>query len=126
MSNPKVLVVDDVTSARRSTVRFLQELGFKSIDEAKNGFEALEKLKGERYALVISDWDMPDMFGVDLLKEVRASATMKDLPFIMLTSSASKETVISALQAGVSEYIVKPLTVQILSDKLKKFPEIRP
>ncbi|MBW1681530.1 MAG: chemotaxis response regulator CheY [Deltaproteobacteria bacterium] len=115
----KVLVVDDFATMRRIVKGALKQLGFKNIAEAEDGVTALQELKREAYGLVLSDWNMPNMTGLDLLKAVRSEESLKHLPFIMITAEGQKENVLQAVQAGVSNYIVKPFTPETLNEKLK-------
>jgi two-component system, chemotaxis family, chemotaxis protein CheY len=116
----KVLVVDDMSTMRRIVKNVLRQIGFSDIVEAENGQEALGKLKSGDFGLVVSDWNMPVMQGIDLLRAVRADPTLKALPFLMVTAEAQKENIIEAVQAGVSNYIVKPFTAEALQEKLEK------
>jgi len=115
-----VLVVDDFATMRRILKKILKEIGFTNISEAEDGAAALRAMKNGDVGLVISDWNMPNMSGLDLLKEVRADEGMKDLPFVMVTAEAQKSRVIEAVQAGVSNYIMKPFTAETVKEKLKK------
>ena len=115
----KVLVVDDFSTMRRIVKNILNQLGFSNIEEAEDGAIALKKLKNDdAFRLVISDWNMPNMMGIDLLKSVRADERLKDIPFLMVTAESQKDNVIEAVQAGVSNYIVKPFTADTLETKL--------
>jgi two-component system, chemotaxis family, chemotaxis protein CheY len=114
-----VLVVDDFKTMRRIVRECLRELGFSSVDEAEDGKIALNKLNQKPYQLIISDWNMPNMMGIDLLKAVRGNSKHKAIPFLMLTAESQKENVLEAARAGVSNYIVKPFTPDQLEDKLK-------
>ena len=114
-----VLIVDDFATMRRIVKTCLSQLGFASIAEAEDGKIALEKLRTGNFELVISDWDMPNMMGIDLLRAVRADEKLKPLPFIMVTAEAQKDNVIEAAKAGVSNYIVKPFTVEQMQAKLE-------
>ena len=114
-----VLVVDDYQTMIRIIRNLLNQLGFKNIEEAKDGRQALEKLNGGKFGLVISDWNMEPMTGYELLQEVRASDTLKSTPFIMITAESKTENVIAAKKAGVSNYIVKPFNAETLKGKLK-------
>jgi len=122
MSNPnlKFLVVDDFSTMRRIVRNLLKELGFTNVDEAEDGVNALQKLRGESFDFVISDWNMPNMTGIDLLRQVRADAALRHLPVLMITAEAKKENIIEAAQAGASGYIVKPFTAATLDEKLNK------
>ena len=114
-----VLVVDDFATMRKIVKKCLQELGFQNITEADDGSTALDKVKGNNFDLIISDWNMPHMMGIDLLKAVRADERYKAIPFIMVTAEAQKQNVIEAAKAGVSNYIVKPFTADQLQLKLE-------
>jgi len=116
----KVLVVDDMSTMRRIVKNVLKQIGYTDIDEAENGEDGLKKLKAGGYGLVVSDWNMPVMMGIDLLKAVRADPDLKHLPFLMVTAEAQKDNIIEAVQAGVSNYVVKPLTAEALLEKLQK------
>jgi len=122
MSNPnlKFLVVDDFSTMRRIVRNLLKELGFTNVDEAEDGVNALQKLRGESFDFVISDWNMPNMTGIELLRQVRADAALRHLPVLMITAEAKKENIIEAAQAGASGYIVKPFTAATLDEKLNK------
>ena len=113
-----VLVVDDYKTMIRILRNLLKQLGFEDVDEAADGTEALGKMKERRYGLVISDWNMEPMTGLQLLREVRRSERLKHIPFIMVTAESKTENVIAAKQAGVSNYIVKPFNAETLKAKL--------
>ncbi len=115
----KILVVDDFSTMRRIVKNILAQLDFSNVDEAEDGKVALAKLKTGGFEFVISDWNMPNMMGIDLLREVRADASLKQLPFLMVTAESQKENVVQAVQAGVSNYIVKPFTADTLETKLE-------
>lgn len=119
-SNMKFLIVDDFSTMRRIVRNLLKELGFSNVDEAEDGVDALAKLRGGGYHFVISDWNMPNMSGLDLIKTIRADAALKSLPVLMVTAEAKKENIIAAAQAGASGYVVKPFTSATLDEKLKK------
>ena len=119
-SNSKFLVVDDFATMRRIIRNLLKELGFSNVDEAEDGVNALAKLRSERFDFVISDWNMPNMTGIDLLRNIRADEQLKSLPVLMVTAEAKKENIIAAAQAGASGYVVKPFTAATLDEKLKK------
>jgi two-component system chemotaxis response regulator CheY len=120
----KVLVVDDFPTMRRIVKNLLKQLGFENIDEAEDGVQALNKLKSGNYGLVVSDWNMPNMQGIDLLRNIRQGAEpLKDIPFLMVTAEAEKEKVIEAIKAGVDNYIVKPFTAEVLKEKLEKIAD---
>lgn len=118
--NMKVLVVDDFSTMRRIIKNILTQLGFKNIAEADDGTTALEVLKSEKIDLVISDWNMPKMTGLDLLKKVRSDPETADLPFIMVTAEAQQDNIVLAVKAKVNQYIVKPFTAETLGDKINK------
>ena len=117
MSMP-ILIVDDYKTMLRIIRNLLKQLGFSNVDEATDGSAALQKLRDKEYSLVISDWNMEPMSGMQLLTEVRADTKLKDLPFIMITAESKTENVIAAKQAGVSNYIVKPFNAATLKTKL--------
>jgi two-component system chemotaxis response regulator CheY len=118
--NMKFLVVDDFSTMRRIVRNLLKELGFTNVDEAEDGVAALGKLKGGNFEFVVSDWNMPNMTGLELLKAIRADASLKHLPVLMVTAEAKKENIIEAAQAGASGYVVKPFTAATLEEKLNK------
>lgn len=122
MPDPKMkfLVVDDFSTMRRIVRNLLKELGFTNVDEAEDGNAALQKLRSEPFDFVVSDWNMPNMTGIDLLKAIRADAALKHLPVLMVTAEAKKENIIEAAQAGASGYVVKPFTAGTLGEKLDK------
>jgi two-component system chemotaxis response regulator CheY len=115
-----ILIVDDYKTMLRIIRNLLKQIGFENVEEAGDGQEALLKLRSGNFGLVISDWNMTPMTGLDLLKEVRADARLKSLPFIMVTAESKTENVIAAKQAGVSNYIVKPFNAETLKDKIEK------
>jgi two-component system chemotaxis response regulator CheY len=115
-----VLIVDDYKTMLRIIRNLLKQLDFDNVDEATDGAEALAKLRAGNFGLVISDWNMQPMTGLDLLKEVRADPRLKDTPFIMVTAESKTENVIAAKQAGVSNYIVKPFNAETLREKIEK------
>ncbi len=116
----KILIVDDFATMRRILKNILKQLGFSNVTEADDGTTALDLLKASSFDLVISDWNMPKMTGLDLLKQIRSMPETKNLPFLMVTAEAQKQNVIEAVQAGVSNYVVKPFTADQISEKLKK------
>lgn len=120
----KILVIDDMPSIRDLVKNTLKAMGYKNIVEAGDGEEGLKVLMqnnvaGSQIQLVISDWNMPKMKGLDLLKQVRATAEWTNLPFVLLTSESERDQVTEAVLAGVSQYIVKPFSAKIFEDKLK-------
>lgn len=116
----KILIVDDFSTMRRILKNILKQLGFKNLVEADDGTTAWDVLESQKIDLIISDWNMPKMTGLELLKKVRASTHYNKAPFLMVTAEAQKQNVIEAVQAGVSNYVVKPFTAEAISDKLKK------
>ena len=113
MADPKTrfLVVDDFSTMRRIVRNLLKELGYANVDEAEDGAMALSKLRNESFDFVISDWNMPVMDGLDMLKTMRADAALAKLPVLMVTAEAKKENIIAAAQAGANGYVVKPFTI---------------
>jgi len=116
--NMKVLIVDDYKTMLRILRNLLRQLNFNNIDEAIDGSSAIQKLRQEDFGLVISDWNMEPMTGIELLREVRADDKLKHLPFIMITAESKSENVIAAKEAGVSNYIVKPFNAETLKTKI--------
>lgn len=116
----KILVVDDFATMRKIIKNILTQLGFKNIFEADDGTSALEVLKKEKIDIIISDWNMPKMNGLELLKKVKGDPNLKDIIFIMVTAEAQKDNVIEAIKHGVNQYIVKPFTPETLKEKLEK------
>jgi two-component system chemotaxis response regulator CheY len=115
-----VLVVDNSPPMRRVIKGVLRQIGFKKIIEADDGSMALQELRKEKADLIVSDWDMPKMNGLELLKAVRSDEDLKDIPFIMITAEVGKENVLEAINAGVSGYITKPFTLDTVSKRVKK------
>ena len=115
-----VLIVDDYKTMLHIIRNLLKQLEFDNVEEASDGQEALAKLRAGQFGLVISDWNMQPMTGLDLLKEVRADARLKDTPFIMITAESKTENVVAAKAAGVSNYIVKPFNAETLRGKIEK------
>lgn len=113
-----ILVVDDYQTMVRIIRNLLKQLGFEDVDDASDGTTALAKLKQKKYGLVISDWNMEPMTGIQLLREVRADSKLKNLPFIMITAESKTENVVAAKEAGVNNYIVKPFNAATLKTKL--------
>ncbi len=117
--NMSILVVDDFSTMRKIVRNCLGQLGFKNITEADDGKNAWDKLQANEFKFIISDWNMPNMMGIDLLRTVRGSDKHKTLPFLMVTAEAQKENVIEAAKAGVSNYIIKPFTSEQLQSKME-------
>jgi two-component system, chemotaxis family, chemotaxis protein CheY len=113
-----ILIVDDYKTMIRIIRNLLKQLGFEDVDEAADGSEALNKMRGRKYGLVISDWNMEPMTGYELLKEVRSDPSLGKTPFIMVTAESKTENVIAAKKAGVNNYIVKPFNAQTLRSKI--------
>ena len=118
--NMKVLIVDDFATMRRILKNIMKQIGFSNITEADNGKNALKALKSDKFDLVMCDWNMPEMPGIDVLSAVRSDSDLKDTPFIMVTAEAQKENILEAVKAGVSSYIVKPFTAETVEEKLQK------
>lgn len=116
----KFLVVDDFSTMRRIIRNLLKELGFTNIDEAEDGVAALTKLKGGGFDFVVSDWNMPNMTGIELLRAIRGDEALKDLPVLIVTAEAKKENIVEAAHAGASGYVVKPFTAATLDEKINK------
>ncbi len=116
--NIKVLIVDDFAVMRRTVRRTLRMIGFTEIDEAKNGKEALKKLREGKFDLVLSDWSMPEMSGPKLLGSMKADKDLRDIPFIMISAESSKEGIAGILKAGANGYITKPFTQEMIEQKI--------
>jgi len=114
----KILLVDDFSTMRRVIRGLLKQIGYSDIIEADDGLSALKILKMEKIDLIISDWNMPNMTGLDLLKTVRADAKIGKIPFLMVTAESLQDNVVQAAKAGVSNYIVKPFSAEILKEKI--------
>jgi two-component system, chemotaxis family, chemotaxis protein CheY len=121
-----ILVVDDFSTMRRIIKDLLHDLGFSNITEADDGLSALSLLKAGNFDLLITDWNMPGMQGVELLRQVRADERMKKLPVLMLTAEAKREQIVAAAQAGVSGYVIKPFTAATLKEKIDKIFAVKP
>ncbi|MCB0335733.1 MAG: chemotaxis response regulator CheY [Bdellovibrionales bacterium] len=114
-----ILVVDDFSTMRRIVKACLKQIGFNNFTEAEDGAIALEKLKNGQFKLIVSDWNMPNMMGIDLLRAVRSDEKLKHIPFLMVTAEAQKENILAAAKAGVSNYIIKPFDTDTLNTKLE-------
>jgi two-component system chemotaxis response regulator CheY len=121
--NMKVLVVDDFSTMRRIVKNLLRDLGFTNIQEADDGSTALPMLQGGDFDFVVTDWNMPGMQGIDLLKAIRADSSLSHIPVLLITAEAKKEQIVMAAQAGVNGYIVKPFTAGTLKTKIDKIFE---
>ena len=119
----KILIVDDFSTMRRIIKNLLRDLGFTNTDEADDGQTALPKLQAGGFDFLITDWNMPGMQGIDLLKAVRADPELKELPVLMVTAESKREQIVEAAQAGVNGYVVKPFTAQTLKEKIDKIFE---
>ncbi|MDF0666453.1 MAG: chemotaxis response regulator CheY [Nitrospira sp.] len=118
--NMKILVVDDMVTMRRIVKNILKQLGFANIDEAENGQEALQKLRTDTFGFVVSDWNMPVMTGIDMLRAIRADEKIKTTPVLMVTAEAQQSNLAEAVQVGVNNYVVKPFTAETLQEKIAK------
>ncbi len=116
----KILVVDDFPTMRRIVRNLLKELQFTNVDEAEDGAAGLEKVKSGNYGLVVSDWNMPNMDGLSMLKAIRSDPAVAATPVLMVTAEAKKENIIAAAQAGANGYVVKPFTVVTLEEKIRR------
>jgi len=119
----KILVVDDFSTMRRIIKNLLRDLEFTNIQEADDGSTALPMLKRGSFDFVVTDWNMPGMQGIDLLRAIRADPNLKNIPVLMVTAEAKKEQIIAAAQAGVNGYVIKPFTAAVLKEKLVKIFE---
>ncbi len=121
--NMQILVVDDFSTMRRIVKNILRQLGYNNVVEADDGTTAMVKLKTTKIDFVITDWNMPKMTGLELLKQIRADPELKSMPVLMVTAEALQENILAAVKAGVNNYVVKPFDAQTLSDKMAKiFP----
>ena len=121
--NLRFLVIDDFATMRRIVRTLLQDLGFQNVEEAEDGQDALTKLRASTFDFVISDWNMPNLDGLQLLSEMRKDDALKAIPVLMVTAEAKKENIIAAAQAGANGYVVKPFTAATLEEKLNKIFE---
>ena len=119
----KILVVDDFPTMRRIVRNLLKELGYANVDEAEDGQAGLSRLRNGGFDFVVSDWNMPNLDGLEMLKQIRADASLSHLPVLMVTAEAKKENIIAAAQAGADGYVVKPFTAATLQEKLDKIIE---
>lgn len=124
-ANSRFIVIDDFATMRKIIKKTLTELGYSNIDEAEDGAKALPMIQasaaqGAPYACVISDWNMPNLTGIDLLRACKAEGKLKDIPFMLVTAEGEQKQIIEAAKAGVSDYVVKPFTPQTLKEKLTK------
>ena len=121
--NIKILVVDDFATMRKVVRNLLKQVGYDDIVEAEDGVMALRALKSQKIDVIISDWNMPNMSGLELLRAVRDDADLAKTPFLMVTAEALQDNVVAAVKAGVNEYIVKPFTAEVLNEKIVKIME---
>jgi two-component system chemotaxis response regulator CheY len=119
----KILVVDDFATMRKVIRNLLKQVGYEDIVEAEDGVAALRILKSQKVDMIISDWNMPNMTGLELLKAVRADGDLTKIPFLMVTAEALQDNVVEAVKSGVSNYIVKPFTAEVLNEKIAKILE---
>ena len=119
----KILVVDDFSTMRRIVKNILKQVGYENVEEAEDGAQAYAKLKNGAFSFVISDWNMPNLDGLGLLKMVRNDPNLKELPILMITAEAEKDKVLDAIKAGVNNYILKPFTAEVLKEKMDKIFE---
>ena len=119
MSDKTILFVEDSPTMRRIIMNTLKRLGFSSIIEAENGVDALEKLSGKKIDLLMTDWNMPEMNGAELVEALRSRPGSSDLPILMITTRGVQEDIMTAMKLGVSGYVIKPFTPEILKDKLR-------
>jgi two-component system chemotaxis response regulator CheY len=119
----KILIVDDFNTMRKVVRNLLKQVGYEDIVEAEDGVMALKALKSQKIDVVVSDWNMPNMSGLELLKAVRADPELAKTPFLMVTAEALQDNVVAAVKAGVNNYIVKPFTAEVLNEKIKKIME---
>ena len=117
--NMKILVVDDFSTMRRIVKNLLKQIGFANAIEADNGASALQKMKQEKVDFIVCDWNMPVMTGIDFLRAVRADEATKEIPFLMVTAEAEKANIVEAVQSGVSQYILKPFSAEVLKQKIE-------
>lgn len=123
-TNMKILVVDDFSTMRKIIKNILKKLGFENITEAEDGVNALEKLKSQEIDFIVSDWNMPNMNGLELLKNIRGDDSLKEIPVLMVTAEAQKENIVEAVKEGVNNYVIKPFTPETMKEKIDKiFPE---
>jgi len=121
--NMKILIVDDFSTMRRIIKNLMRDLGFTNTSEADDGATALPMLQGGGYDFLITDWNMPQMTGLELLKAVRADPNLSKMPILLVTAEAKKQQIVEAAQAGVNGYIVKPFTAATLKEKIEKIFE---
>jgi two-component system chemotaxis response regulator CheY len=116
----RILIVDDFATMRRIVRNILKQLGYTNVEDADDGTSALALLKSEKFDFVITDWNMPKMTGLDLLKSIRSDPNLKNIPVLMVTAEALQENIVAAAKAGVNDYVVKPFDAQTLKGKIDK------
>lgn len=116
----KILIVDDFSTMRRIVKNILKQLGYENMEEAEDGTQALSKLRAGSFDFVVTDWNMPNMTGLELCEQIRADDALKEIPVLFVTAEAQKENVVAAVQAGASNYIVKPFTAEVMKEKMEK------
>jgi len=121
--NIKIMIVDDFATMRKVIRNLLKKSGYENIVEAEDGAVALKELKSQKIDFVVSDWNMPNMTGIELLVAVRADADLSKTPFLMVTAESLPDNVVQAVKAGVDDYIVKPFTAEVLGEKIGKIVE---
>jgi two-component system, chemotaxis family, chemotaxis protein CheY len=119
-TDAKILVIDDFATMRRIIKNILKQLGYNDVDEADDGSTGLSKLKSAKFDFVITDWNMPNMSGLDLVKAIRSDDDLKTMPILMVTAEAMKENIIEAVKSGVNNYVVKPFTAEVMKEKMDK------
>ncbi len=122
-ADSKIIVIDDFSTMRRIVKATLKQVGYQRIVEAEGGEQAQKIIQEDQIDLIICDWNMPGMSGLELLKWVRATEGFKDIPFLMVTAEAKRQNILQAIQAGVSNYVVKPFTKQVLAQKIQAIAE---
>lgn len=115
----RFLVVDDSTTMRRIIINTLNKVGYQDCSEASNGREGIERLTTSGADMVITDWNMPEMSGIEFIRAIRATASMKHLPVLMVTTNAAKDDIVEALRAGINSYVVKPFTPETIREKIE-------
>lgn len=121
----KILVVDDSVGIRLAAKKVFQNLGFKNVSVADDGTTALDELKKEPFDLVVADWNMPQMSGVDLLKAMRAESALNDIPFLLVTGEENQDSLMEAMRAGISNFMTKPYDAKVLSEKIERIFEFK-
>ena len=115
----RFLVVDDSSTMRRIIINTLNKLGYEDIVEAGNGKEGMDKLSAGKVDVILTDWNMPEMSGIDFIRNVRGAAATKDVPVLMVTTNAAKDDIVEALKVGVNSYVVKPFTPETMKEKIE-------